>query len=144
MSRFFLTISLFFSFIFLTGCYTFEDIDKGLSNLYGQHIDSLIAKIGYPNKQNEVAGRKLYVWDSSQTVSYSMPVTNYNSGSVNAYGTYGSAYGTYSGTSTSWVPQVANYFCTITVEVDSSETIVAAQYGGNIGGCERYAAAFRK
>ena len=144
MSRFFLTISLFFSFIFLTGCSTFEDIDKGLSNLYGQHIDSLIAKIGYPNKQNEVAGRKLYVWDSSQTVSYSMPVTNYNSGSVNAYGTYGSAYGTYSGTSTSWVPQVANYFCTITVEVDSSETIVAAQYGGNIGGCERYAAAFRK
>ena len=144
MSRFFLTISLFLSFIFLTGCSTFEDIDKGLSNLYGQHIDSLIAKIGYPNKQNEVAGRKLYVWDSSQTVSYSMPVTNYNSGSVNAYGTYGSAYGTYSGTSTSWVPQVANYFCTITVEVDSSETIVAAQYGGNIGGCERYAAAFRK
>ena len=144
MNRFFLTISLFFSFIFLTGCSTFEDIDKGLSNLYGQHIDSLIAKIGYPNKQNEVAGRKLYVWDSSQTVSYSMPVTNYNSGSVNAYGTYGSAYGTYSGTSTSWVPQVANYFCTITVEVDSSETIVAAQYGGNIGGCERYAAAFRK
>ena len=144
MSRFSLTISLFLSFIFLTGCSTFEDIDKGLSNLYGQHIDSLIAKIGYPNKQNEVAGRKLYVWDSSQTVSYSMPVTNYNSGSVNAYGTYGSAYGTYSGTSTSWVPQVANYFCTITVEVDSSETIVAAQYGGNIGGCERYAAAFRK
>jgi hypothetical protein len=128
----------------LVGCTTFEDIDKGLSNLYGQNINSLIAKIGYPNKQNEVAGRKLYIWDSSQTVSYFMPTTSYSSGSVNSYGTYGSAYGTYSGTTTSYVPQVATYFCTITVEVDSSETIVAAQYGGNIGGCERYAAAFRK
>ena len=134
---------LFFVGIFLTSCSTFEDIDKGLTNLHGQHIDNLIAKIGYPNGQNEVAGRKLYIWDSRQTVSYSMPTTSYSSGNVNAYGTYGSAFGTYSGSTTTWVPQVATYFCTITVEVNQNETIVAAQYGGNIGGCERYAAAFR-
>ena len=144
MQKFFSAISLSLGIIFLASCSTFEDIDKGLSNLHGQHIDSLIAKIGYPNGHNVVAGRKLYIWDSSQTVSYLMPVTNYNPGSVNAYGTYGSAYWTYSGTSTSWVPQVATYYCIITVEVDTRETIVAAQYGGNIGGCERYAAAFRK
>jgi hypothetical protein len=128
----------------LSGCTTFEDIDNGLSNLHGQHIDALVAKIGYPLSQNEVAGRKLYIWDSRKTFSYSLPVTTYNSGNVNTYGAYGNTYGTYSGSTTSYVPQVTTYYCTITVEVNAYETIVAAQYNGNIGGCEPYAKAFRE
>lgn len=144
MRNFFQSLAILLISLIITGCTTFEDIDKGLSNLYGQHINSLIAKIGYPNGQNEVASRKLYIWDSRQTVSYSLPVTTYHSGTVNTYGTYGNGYGTYSGSTTSWVPHVATYYCTITVEVNSYEIIVAAHYDGNIGGCERYAEAFRK
>ena len=132
---------LFISLLIFSARTTFEDIDKGLASYYGQHINSLISKIGYPNAQNNIAGRKLYIWDSRQTVSYSMPMTSYNSGTVN---TFSGGYGSYTGTTTNWVPMVANYFCTITVEVNSSETIIASQFNGNIGGCERYARAFKR
>lgn len=110
-------------------CTTFEDIDAGLKNLYGKNINLLLAKIGYPNGQNEVAGRKLYIWDSRETISYATNVTSY---------------GTYGGTTTTLVPIVTTYYCTIIVEVDRNETIVAAQFEGNIEGCEKYAAAFRE
>lgn len=129
----------------ISACTTFEDIQNGLGDLSnrGAHVNELIAKIGYPNGQTNVAGQKLYIWDSSRTVSYTMPVTSYNSGTVSTYGTYGSTFGTYGGTSTSYVPQTANYRCKITVEVDSSERIRGYGYDGNIGGCQRYASALK-
>ncbi len=127
----------------LVACTTFEDIQRGLDDLRGSPISLLINKIGYPNGQMNVAGKKLYIWDSSQTVSYTMPVTTYNTGTVNAYGAYGNSYGTYSGTSTSYVPQTANYRCKITVEVDSNERIVGFSGDGNVGGCQRYASALK-
>lgn len=137
--------ALFLSILCLfAGCSTFEDIENGLFSLYGRHVDELVAKIGYPNGQNEVAGRKLYIWDSRQTFSYSMPKTSYSSGTMNTYSTYGNAYGTYGGTTTTWVSQVNTYNCTIIVEVDAAERISSAQFNGNIGGCEKYAAALRK
>lgn len=125
--------------IFVASCTTFKDIENGLASYNGMGIQSLIAHIGYPSAERNVAGRKLYVWDSRRTVTYSMPSTSTSSGTVYTNG--GSGY--YSGSSTTWIPQTANYFCTITVEVNSSEEIVGSQYQGNIGGCERYASAFR-
>ena len=126
--------------IFLSSCTTFKDIENGLASYNGMGIQSLISHIGYPSAERNIAGRKLYVWDSRQTVTYSMPSTSTSSGTV--YTNRGSGY--YSGSSTIWIPQTANYFCTITVEVNSSEQIIASQFQGNIGGCERYAKAFRK
>lgn len=64
----------FFKFIFLivfigvlVGCSgNLKHINKGLTNLRGQHINSLINRIGYPDSQRMIAGRKLYTWGSSR------------------------------------------------------------------------------
>lgn len=71
-------------------------------------------------------------------MSYTTPTTNYNSGVVNSYGTYGSAFGTYSGTSTSYVPTTLNLYCTVSVQVDQNERIIGWGANGNNAGCEQY------
>jgi len=119
----------------LISCTTFQDMDKGLARYNGQNIHSLIRTIGYPNDQREIAGRKLYIWDTNRNVTIQMPTTS--SSTVTGPG------GFYTGTSTTYVPQNLNYNCRITVEVNSSETIVNYEWYGNLLGCERYASAFR-
>ena len=140
---YFLILALLALLVTIVGCTTFSDIEAGLGKYAGSHINSLVGVIGYPNGQSTIGGDVLYIWDSSRTVSYTMPTTSYNSGTVNTYGTYGTQYGAYSGTSTTYVTQTANYQCRIMVRVNSSDIIVGSQYEGNIGGCERYASAFR-
>ncbi|MGC1497815.1 MAG: hypothetical protein WA790_18570 [Sulfitobacter sp.] len=129
--------------LLLSACTTFEDIDQGLSLLEGRPIDDLIGILGFPDGEQNIAGRKLVVWSSSQNVTTVTPVTNYSSGTANAYGTGGYAYGTYSGTTTSYVPSTVNYNCTIKVQIDRANRIVGHDFEGNIGGCERYAQAIR-
>ena len=135
----------------LTGCSTFKDLDRGLSSSHGQHIDSLIAKIGDPSGQHEADGRKVYVWDSSETVSYTNPTLSinapsvvYHSGSVDAFRRFADRVGVLGSVTTTWETKVETHFCTITVEVDDSEVVVSAQREGNIDGCGRYAAALRE
>ena len=132
---------IFFSLFFLASCATFENIDYGLSQLKGQPVDRLISIIGYPDYDRTIAGRRLLVWNTNQNVTVTTPVTTYNTGSANVYGSGGYGYGTYSGTSTTYVPTTVNYNCTITVEVDRRMRIVRHEVEGNIGGCERYASA---
>ena len=134
MKKFFVLISL----AILASCTTFEDIDSGLNRLKGQHIDSLIAIIGLPEGTQNIAGRKIYIWNTSQNVTTTTPVTTYNYGTASAYGTGGYGYGTYNGTSTSYVPTTVNYNCTIKIIVDRNERIVGHEFDGNIGGCMRY------
>lgn len=131
------------SLLLVASCTTFEDIDDGLSQFRGQPIDKLIDVLGFPDGEHSVSGLKLVVWSSSQNVTTSTPVTTYNSGNVNAYGNGGYAYGNYSGTSTTYVPTTVNYNCTLKVQVDQKNTILAHDFEGNIGGCEKYAAALR-
>jgi hypothetical protein len=130
-------------FAFIASCTTFEDIDGGLNAFRGQNADSLISVIGYPDGERTVAGRRLLVWNTDETVTSIMPVTNYQSGSLSAYGSGGYGYGSYTGTTTSYVPTTSNYVCTLLVEIDRNNKIIGHDFEGNIGGCERYAAALR-
>ena len=124
----------------LPSCFsTFADLENGLNQHQGLSLNTLVNRIGYPSAQMNIAGKKLYIWESSQTVSYSMPTTSSSSGTVYS----GTSSGTYSGSSTIWVPTTANYNCKITVEVDESDNIINNTYSGNIGGCERYAKALQ-
>ncbi|WP_281983479.1 hypothetical protein [Thalassorhabdomicrobium marinisediminis] len=127
----------------IAACTTFEDIDAGLSQFRGQHIDTLIGAIGFPDGEQTIAGRRLVYWNTDQTVTTTMPVTTYDYGSINAYGSGGYGYGNYSGTSTTYVPTTVNYNCTLKVQVDRGNRIVNHDFEGNIGGCERYASALR-
>lgn len=124
----------------LPSCFnTFGTLESGLDKHQGLSIQTLIQSIGYPTAQQNIAGRKLYIWNSSQTVSYSMPTTSNSSGTVYS----GTSSGTYNSSSTIWVPTTANYNCRITIEVDESDKIINNYWEGNVGGCERYAKAFR-
>jgi hypothetical protein len=128
-------ILIFFLLFTLSSCTTFDDMNKGLSRYSGQHIHTLILTIGYPNAQREIAGKKLYVWDSRQNISFSIPQTSSS--------TIVGPSGVYTGTSTTMVPHNLNSYCTITVEVNSSDMIVNYEWYGNILGCERFAKSFR-
>lgn len=61
---------------------------------------------------------------SSIPITTTKPVTTYNSGNVRAYGSGGSAYGTYSGTSTSYVP-TTTYIPTTVNRYDQSAIFFA-------------------
>ncbi len=141
MKRLFKLLSAAVVTITLVGCSTFEDIEAGLDRYAGRHVDTLIDLIGFPSYVNNFGERTIYVWDSSQTISYSMPQTVYHSGTLN---TWGGGAGSYGGTSTVMVPTTAHYFCKIIAEVDKAQNIIGWEYDGNIGGCQRYAKLFNK
>jgi hypothetical protein len=37
----------------------------------GEHIDSVIAKWGYPSREKTIAGHKLYIWDNGSAITES-------------------------------------------------------------------------
>ena len=130
--------------IILGACTTFEDIDAGLTGLHGQPMNSLMSVIGFPDSQVDVAGTRMLVWSSSQNVTTSTPVTTTSYSNASVYGYGGYAYGSGTTTSTTMVPTTVNYNCTIKVMIDRNNRILNHDFEGNIGGCERYAAAIRK
>ena len=42
---------------------TKSTMNKIMNSWNGEHIDSVIAKWGYPTKESTIAGHKLYIWD---------------------------------------------------------------------------------
>ena len=118
---------------------TFTDLQNGLDRYQGLSLNSLIDRIGFPTTQQNIAGRKLYIWDTSNTVTMSMPTTSSTSGTVSS----GTSSGTYSGSSTIWVPTTYNFNCRITIEVDNQDNIISNYWEGNRGGCERYSKALK-
>lgn len=118
--KFLSTVTLF---LFMVACSTFSNIDEGVSSLRGQNINSLISIIGLPSAEQNIAGRKIYVWDTSQTVSTTTAVPTYNPSGFSTY---------------AYVPSSAQYVCTIKVVVDENDIIQSHELEGNIGGCERW------
>ena len=73
-----------------------------------------------------------------------MPRTSHSYGSVSTSGYYGQVSGSYNGYETTYVTESVTYECQVVVEVNQTETIVTAQFEGNIGGCQPYATALKK
>ena len=134
MNKLVLTLGI----LVLSAC-TFQQMDKGLSYLQGQNIETAINYLGYPDNKQKILNDTVYTWGTNYNVSGTTPVTNYHYGSANAYNTFGgSAFGTYSGTSTTYVPTTFNYRCTLKIVTDEKGTIINSQYDGNQGGCSDY------
>jgi len=110
-------------FLFIAACSTFSSIDEGVASLRGQNINSLINIIGLPSAEQNIAGRKIFVWDTSQTVSTTTAVPIYNPSGFNSY---------------VYAPSSAEYVCTIKVVVDENDIIQSHELEGNIGGCQRW------
>ncbi len=118
----------------LSAC-AFDTLDKGLPRLQGQHIDTAINYLGLPDAEQNIAGRKVYIWGHQNSGSYVRPITTPTS--YTAYGPYGTY--TARGTNTSYVTESYNYNCTIKLVVNKKEIIQSSEYEGNEGGCEHFA-----
>lgn len=125
----------------LSGCATWGQMDDGLRGLVGQPIDAAVAKLGYPNGEQNIAGMKLVVWSSSSSGVMMLPQTARNYGTVN---TSRAGFANYSSTTTYSAPVPYNYSCEIKVRVDERSIIQGYDYSGNLGGCSRYINALTK
>ena len=102
--RAFLVLSLV-----LSGCATTANYEKILNSWVGSNVDNLVMRWGPPGNSYPLSnGGRVLEYSNQRNVQIggyttTVPQTTYNSGTANVYGTGGSAYGTYSGTSTTYV-----------------------------------------
>ena len=95
----------------LAGCATTANYENLLNTWVGNHVDSLVSSWGPPRSSFQLSdGGKVIEYANSRNIQIggyttTVPQTTYNSGTANAYGSGGYAYGSYSGTSTTYVQQ---------------------------------------
>ena len=141
-SKFLSQIALIF---LLSGCavQTFPThgvLHEGLAAMVGTPVKSLVGKIGYPENEVTVGGRKVYTWDHRSSFTYTVPesicrdeIVFYPRGRREVVRVCA-------------IEQVENtvlYFCTIKIEADGAERITGYTFDGNRQGCEHFAGAFR-
>ena len=114
----------------LAGC-AGEIIQEKMLPMIGRPASYVFAKLGLPDAEGEVAGRKFYLWGTQTAGSYTVPL--YNTGSV--YSPYGTSTYSY----TTYQQHSYNYFCKIRVFVDSKDRITTYDFDGNEGGCATFA-----
>jgi transposase len=66
----------------LASCSPWPRIDENLQPMRGQPIDSLFAKLGYPQSEGDIAGRHFYVWEVGRSVFIPESSTTSGFGSV--------------------------------------------------------------
>ena len=114
----------------LSGCMSFDVFDAEFPKYYGRHIDTLVAKLGYPNAEQTVMNRKFYIWTTSEQFLMTTPTISSSSGYVGTT--------PISVTGTSFQTNVLGLSCTIRARVDDAEIIQGINYGGANGTCFRY------
>ncbi len=93
----------------LAGCATTANYQKILNSWVGYNVDNLVMRWGLPANSYPLSnGGRVLEYNKQRNVQIggyttTVPETTYNSGTANVYGTGGSAHGTYSGTSTTYV-----------------------------------------
>ena len=85
-------------------------MNRLMDSWVGENINTVVNQWGYPNDTKDVAGRKLYYWNSSR------------------FYVSGNQYGTYGGEST----------CNKIFEVDDENNIIKWQWEGNSCPCTYY------
>lgn len=95
--------------IFLTACATTANYEKILSSWVGKNADNLVSRWGPPESSYPLSdGGRVLQYSNQRNIQIggyttTVPQTTYEDGTVNVYGNGGSAYGNYSGTSTTYV-----------------------------------------
>ena len=117
--------------LLLVGC-AGEIIQEKMQLMIGGPASDVFAKLGLPDAEGEVVGRKFYVWGTQTTGSYTVP--QYNTGTI--YSPYG---GTSTYSYTTYQQHSYNYLCKIRVFVDSQDRVTTFDFEGNEGGCSTFA-----
>lgn len=114
----------------LSGCATFDDLDKGLSSLRGISQNELFNALGYPDGQMQIdENTVIYAWGNDFSASYSVPTSQVTTGYV------GSTPFTFRTFGTENVN--VKYQCNIKYVVKGGRAYTY-EYSGNIGGCMPY------
>ena len=127
------------SIILVTACAS-KRLNEGLPHLVGYPISHAISFLGYPQSQQEIAGKKVYTWSNKRQVTTSRTVRTPISGTT--YGMGGGTY--YHGYATSEVPQTINYECTIRLIANQKDIVQKWDWSGNELGCRQYSTAAQR
>ena len=117
MKKFFGLIVLLFGLTSCSGGLSGGVMNKIMESWEGSQITEAINQWGYPNSQQEIAGKKLYVWD--RTVSGPSSSTST---------------GTITGNSVSILTNTlggGSWNCRRILEVNDNEKIISWQWSGN-------------
>ena len=49
----------------LAGC-AFQQIEQGMTSMEGRPINAVIEKLGFPDDERVIAGKKIYIWSTSR------------------------------------------------------------------------------
>lgn len=105
------------------GAFSFElFMDKCMRSWVGYPLNSVIKKWGYPDKDRNIAGHKLYIWEKSRMVqnsSYETTKERKDYKGRTYYETYSSG------------GSMEEEYCRRTIEVDENDKIIDAQWKGN-------------
>lgn len=109
----------------LVGC-AGRIIEKNMNDLVGQPASAVFARLGHPDAEAVVAGRKTYTWSTRRSGldSVCRPAV-YSGRKTVVPGSF------------DLVPYTSE--CRIRVLVDSRDVVQSWDHDGNEGGCERYA-----
>jgi len=142
-NRFLAAIGLILAAFALCSCATTANYERILRSWVGAPADDLVASWGPPQNSYQLSdGGWVLEYVRSRTVpiggyTYTQPQTTYHSGSVRSYSPYGgSAHGSYSGTSTTYVQKQTPVYnvplqCRTTFRVNSIGIITGWRLQGN-------------
>ena len=97
-------------------------MDKCIQSWIGYPLDSVIKKWGYPEYEKNIAGKKLYVWE---TYDYDTEVVEGTGMTISTKDSKGNE------TSFTTGGQLKVEFCRKMLEVDNNNNIVGGHYEGN-------------
>lgn len=95
----------------LSGCATTANYENILNSWTGSNVDNLVMQWGPPSNSYPLSnGGRVLEYSNQRNIQIggyttTVPQTTYNSGNADVYGTGGSAYVTYSGSSTTYVQE---------------------------------------
>lgn len=116
----------------MTGC-TGKIIQENMDRMVGLPADRVFDKLGLPDAESEVAGRKFYIWETSNQGFFSAPL--FSAGTV--FSSDGSPLTHYTYTTFNQVDY--NRSCKLRVFVDALDVVTTYDYEGNEGGCYVFA-----
>ncbi len=95
-------------------------MDKCIASWIGYPLDSLMKSWGYPDDEKNIAGKKLYIWESSETsinrdAGFSIISTD-KKGNETVFSTGG---------------EIQVEYCKKIIEVDENDIVINGQWKGN-------------
>ena len=138
------SVAIVFAFL-LTGCAvqtfpTMGVLREGLAGMVGAPVDALVERIGYPESDVSIGGRKVYTWDHRKAFTFTVPETVCRDEIV--FHPRGRRE-VRRVCETHQVEKTVLHHCTIKVEADEAEEITGYSFDGNADGCEYFAVVFR-